>query len=465
MKNFHENATRSIFQETKASVWTSLLLASFALWSCSDNPKVERRAPQGFQVERVESTSEFGAVEVPSEGQPGVIPPAGAGGVTVETGAGGQNGSPTPESGTNPTAGGSVGTASNGADGKPSQAAGTSGLEFSEFDQNFCKGLPQGACFSLVFQIPSEKLSQSLGVSVLGLSRYATSYRGVFQKNCDEGLKVSWKHLLADQGVQPLHRQGVWKKAFGKAAKLRCVYQGVDSEVTPPPLLEQNESAMSVKLVDFGLESKSTSTSPAFGTFEFKKSKMTVTYRDPQAFVRLAPSLPKSWQPLAGFSAWRILRQNGVFPTATRRIDVENSLVFDFNLIGSANYLQRVILPSLDTALQGEGIGKLGAQVALIRNQLKTIQAGARGALPYFIIAAIGVDALRDFCKGDGVSCKIKETGSNVADVISRYHSNNQTLPAQTKALFVDSTKYIPFAVASSLVEGMDKKEFLKKFQ
>jgi hypothetical protein len=160
-----------------------------------------------------------------------------------------------------------------------------------------------------------------------------------------------------------------------------------------------------------------------------------------------------------------LFRQTGVFPTATRKIDVTSSLIFDFNLVGSTQYLQRVILPSFDSVLKGKGMGKLGTQIGLVQTQLKRIQMGAKGISPYFVLAAVGIDAIQEFCKGAQDDCRFKESSENVADSISKLHANRQALPPETKALFLDSTKYVPYAIASGLVEGMDKNEFLKFFQ
>jgi hypothetical protein len=348
-------------------------------------------------------------------------------------------------------------------------------------DPNFCKGLPAGSCFTLVVQIPSPEQNVSMGLNVLSMTGQAPSYQGAFQRTCEEGLLLGWKHLLADAGVKLWHREGVFKKVYPAVKKTRCLFQTVRNENTLPPELDSNQHGLSVKLVAFGLDSETTSTSPAFGKFQFKKSKMAVTFRDPMmwstqinevtgttgatgttdATGAVGPK-PFAWRPLPGFDGWKIFRQTGVFPTSTKRIGFGTQLMFDFSIVGSSRYVEKVLLPSFDSALKGEGLGKMGIQAALVRQQLKELAKNSGALRPYVILAAIGIDALRDFCKVESADCRIQGTNENVVDRINTIYNKALVIPSETKAAFVDGTKYIPFAVLSSLVEGMDRAEFKK---
>jgi hypothetical protein len=164
---------------------------------------------------------------------------------------------------------------------------------------------------------------------------------------------------------------------------------------------------------------------------------------------------------VAGYDMVNIFRQTGVFPTATKRVNFSDSLSFDFNLQGSARYVQHVLMPVLDSVSKGEGLGKLGFQLALVRKQLSLLAAGSNPVVPALILAGIGVDAVRDLCTFEASDCRIKTTGENVVDIISRTYRSSSPIPSETKATFVDGTKYIPFAIMSAVVEGMDKKAYI----
>lgn len=330
----------------------------------------------------------------------------------------------------------------------------------TQFDANFCRGLAQGECFTLVLQIPSPLLAQSLGLSILNLVQFSPSYRGMLSRTCNEGLEVSWRHLLADQGVGLVHKQGVLKRAFPNVKRVRCVLQNITSEDSSPPSLGQNEHGVAVRVVDFSIESRSSSTAPAFGTFEFKNSRMVFRFRDPSAYVASVGGR-RAWRPVAGYDTVNVLRQSGVFPTATKRVNFSDSLRFDFNLQGSARYVHHVLMPVIDSASQGEGLGKLGLQLAVIRRQLAVLAAGSNPVVPSLILAGIGIDAVRDLCAFEASDCRIRTTGENVGQVISRTYQGGDPIPSDTKATFVDATKYIPFALMSAVVEGMDKHAYL----
>jgi hypothetical protein len=327
-------------------------------------------------------------------------------------------------------------------------------------DKDFCKGLPHGSCFTLVIQIPSPMLAQSLGLSVINVGQFSPNYRGILSRTCNEGLDVGWRHLLSDQGVGPVHKQGTLRKAFPHVKRVRCVLQNVTTEEAPPPSLARNEHGISIRMVDFGLESKSSSTSPAFGKFEFKQARMVFKFRDPYAYVRGAKGA-KEWRPVAGYDLFNVARQTGVFPAATKRVNFSDNMTFDFNMQGSARYVHHVLMPVIDSASKGEGLGKLGLQLAVMRNQLALIAAGSNPVVPALILAGIGIDAVRDLCAFEESDCRIRNSTENVGGVIARTYASRSPIPSETKATFVDGTKYIPFAIMSAVVEGMDKKAFL----
>ena len=344
------------------------------------------------------------------------------------------------------------------------------------FDPNFCKGLLGGACFTLILQIPSPMLAQSIGLTTLNLVQFSPTYRGVLARTCNEGLSVSWNHLLSDQGVSPLHKQGSLRRAFPRVTRTRCILQHVTSEDTSPVNLAANEHGLAVRVVDFGLESQSSSISPAFGKFEFKKARMAFKFRDPLAFVPKIHGGPagqagglntgietgREWRPVAGFDALNVFRQTGVFPTAAKRIHFAENLAFDFNLQGSARYVNHVLMPVIDSASNGQGLGKLGLQLAVLRKQLVIIAGGANPVVPALVLAGIAIDAVRDLCAFEASDCKIRTTGENVAEVIERTYRAGSPIPSETKATFIDATKYIPFAIMSAVVEGMDKQAYVK---
>ena len=57
-----------------------------------------------------------------------------------------------------------------------------------EIDQNFCKGLRPGACFSLVLRVPQPSLVRDLGLATLSLA----SDSRVMEKRLEESCYAAW---------------------------------------------------------------------------------------------------------------------------------------------------------------------------------------------------------------------------------------------------------------------------------
>ena len=305
-------------------------------------------------------------------------------------------------------------------------------------DPEFCKGFAYGQCLTLVVRIPAAQLQVDPGLSTLNLMQAAPTWQGLFERACSEGLLVG----LPNAALSGPGRNRV----LGKVIKSRCVIQSLSDETTPLPQLASQELGFAARLVDFRLVSGSSGTAPAVGRITFEQSKIDFKFHDAQVFGQ------GRWQPIRGaMNLWNVLNYSGVFGTAHAGIRFNERLTFVFNGPGAVSYLNSVLSPILDAAKRGQGLGEIGAEIAVIKQAVTALAAGSNPVVPTLILVAVAVDAVRDLCTHRASDCRITGTESNVGDEILQRLGSSQVVTSETRASLIDGLKNLPFAVLQAI--------------
>jgi hypothetical protein len=310
----------------------------------------------------------------------------------------------------------------------------------SAMDPAFCNGLSYGECLTLVIQIPSAHLQSSPGLSALNLVQAAPTWRGLFERACNEGLKL---------GLPNSARSGLGRgRVLGQVLRSRCVIQSLTDESTPLPALAKNELGLSVRLVSFEIVTAEVGTAPAIGKLAFEKARIDLKFHDAQIFGK------GRWHHVAGaIDLWNMFNYSGVFGTARAGIRFNESLTFSFNGPGTLAYLDSFMAPVLDSARRGEGLGELGAEIIVVKQAVAAIAAGSNPVVPALILVAVAVDAIRDLCEHKSSDCRIRGTNANVRDAFLEQMGRSEVVSSETRATLIDGIKNLPFA----LLQGVFK--------
>ena len=324
--------------------------------------------------------------------------------------------------------------------------------KLSDLDPNFCHGLAYGQCLTLILQIPAAELQQSLGLSVLNLVHSSPKWRSYFERSCNEGLFV---------GIPNAARSGPGRsRVLGGVARSRCLLQTLSDESTPLPKLANNEMGFKVRLVDFNLVSKATSTSPAVGRVAFENVRVEFKFHDAHVFGQ------GRWQPLRGaVNLWNLFNHSGVFGTAHAGINFNERLTFQFDGPGTLDYLNSRLDPVFEAARSGEGLGELGAEILVVKQSVAALAAGSNPVVPTIILVGVAVDAVHDLCSHRASDCQIRRSESDVLGPLGGSSEAAEVLPSTTRAQLMDGLKHLPFAVVQGIFRHAHLAEMEKALQ
>jgi hypothetical protein len=358
--------------------------------------------------------------------------------------------------------GAGVGSAPRSASG--SVAGTSSGVKsVSSGEVGFCQGFNKGECLTFVLQIPSPDMQLSLGLSALSIMHHSPGYKGLLERACNIGIFSSMPSLVNDSGVNVLQRQGVGKKLFSGVKKSRCIIQNLKTDSDPLPILEPHELGFSARLVEIEMVSQNMSTQPAFGTFQFENTKLNVSFHEPQVFAKNNLGV-REWIPV---QSWRIFGGPRVFGVAKKSIGMTKNISFKADVNSSAAYLQKILMPSVEAIMKGQGYGSLAAQVFTLKSSLEVLFAkGAATAAKgnaALMVGALAVSAVRDICTFEKSDCRIKAENKNLVAEIDSFVGRPDAAGSDVRVAFSDALKFLPYSIISAIIEEADKKNLLTR--
>lgn len=301
----------------------------------------------------------------------------------------------------------------------------------NKFDQNFCKGVTPGKCFSLVLHIPLPKLVNDLGLSILALASESKTMSLRIHEACQAG----WADFKETYRTNSTYKQR--NRLVNQVEKMRCLLIFDDQPSVGENLrLADNEVGLSLWLTKFGISGHSFEGNLGSVSLKVQNSSVYMNFRNISIYSgSLVNPNKKGWHPIEGLGIAPIEVKKNLDKDIVWKVDFKQMLDHVGEFVTDPGRVLSVTKSFADQA-----------QSTFDSFKTATNPLGAAG----MVLVGVGYNALQALCSDNPSSCSKTSLETDDTKQLRKDLKPSRAPSAETTELF-------RLAVARSIQGALDQ--------